>query len=89
MHKHLAATTTLLLLTLTGCATTPTTEPSPTEPTRQQVDWTKYPTDYQRIVDEETTEQDCTALQEMFDAAPNDYDLLTYIDEALRIANCY
>lgn len=56
---------------------------------RTEVDWSGLPTEYQRIIDEETAERDCVALQEMFDVAPDRADLLAYIDEALREAGCY
>ncbi|WP_137843843.1 hypothetical protein [Microbacterium sp. 2FI] len=84
-------------LFLTGCsAGTPTApaettpaETTPAEPERTTVEWDNYATEYQRIVDEETAEGDCAALQEMFDVAPDDPKLLSYIDEALTIAGCY
>lgn len=85
----------LAALLLTGCASQTPAAPSqpaestPVAPERADVDWNKLPADYQRIVDEETAEGDCTALQEMFDVAPDDAELLTYLDEALRIAGCY
>lgn len=83
----------LAVLLLTGCSSTatPTTTPTPTPtgPDRTTVDWDEYATDYQRIIDEDTAAGDCTALQESFDAAPDDPALLTYLDEAMTIAGCY
>lgn len=93
----------ILAVTLTGCTSKGTTpEPTvdtptvtetapaePTEPERTDVDWSTLPTNYQRIVDEETTAGNCDALQNMFDAAPQQTDLLKYLDEALTIADCY
>ena len=71
---------------------TPTIEATPTEeaePERTTVDWTQYPTAYQQIIDEDTAAGDCDALQTTFDAAPDDWKLLAYIDEALTLADCY
>lgn len=80
-------------LLLTGCAATaPTPDPvesTPAAPERTEVDWSQYPDDYQQIADEETEQQDCDALQDMFDVAPDDPALLSYLDEALTIAGCY
>lgn len=82
-------------LLLTGCASpaapTPTTGPSepPAAEERTKVDWSTLPADYQRIVDEDTAAGDCEALQDMFDAAPDNVDLLNYLDEALELAGCY
>lgn len=64
-----------------------TTEPEPEE--RTEVDWSQYPENYQRIIDEDTASGNCEGLQATFDAAPADVDLLTYLDEALTKADCY
>lgn len=67
-----------------------TPEPSePAEPERTTVDWSKYPAKYQQIIDEDTAAGNCEGLQTTFDAAPSDAKLLTYIDEALKLADCY
>lgn len=93
--RRLAPLALAALLVLAGCATSPdapdaTTEPTPSTTTeRTEVDWSQHPTDYQRIVDEETADKDCAALQEMFDAAPDDVALLSYLDESLELAGCY
>jgi len=80
----------LAVLALAGCAANPgTPSATPVTSTRTQVDWSGYAASYQQIIDEETAEGDCTALQDMFDVAPDDPDLLSYIDESLRIADCY
>ena len=93
MRTHALAAAAVLTLALTGCtAASPTESPEPTpKPTvaRADVNWDALPSDYQRIVDEETTARDCDALQDMFDAAPDNPTLLTYLDEALELAGCY
>jgi hypothetical protein len=87
--RNAAAGALIAALLLAGCAApTPAAEPE-APPSRAEVDWSAYPSNYQRIVDEETEEGDCEALQGMFDAAPNDPDLLGYLDEAMRLADCY
>lgn len=93
MRTKTLAASVVLALALTGCTAAPDTEPttpaSSSPPDRTEVNWGALPPDYQRIVDEETAEQDCDALQDMFDAAPTDIDLLAYLDEALELAGCY
>lgn len=89
MRTHTAAALLVAVLSLAGCTSAPATPPTPTATDRTDVDWSKYGDSYQRIVDEETDEKDCAALQEMFDAAPDDPALLNYIDEALTTADCY
>jgi len=78
------------VLLLSGCTTgaVPPT-PEPVAETRTEVDWDAYPPSYQQIADEETEQKDCEALQDMFDIAPDDPNVLRYLDEALRIADCY
>lgn len=98
MKKRILAAVGLIVL-LTGCSTPGSDNESPeprpaettetSEPQRTEVDWSNLPTEYQRIIDEETAEKDCAALQEIFDAAPDRSDLLAYIDEALQEAGCY
>lgn len=83
----------LAAVLLTGCSSTapqPDATPTP-EPTsdRATVNWDAYPPEYQRIIDEDTTAGNCQALQDTFDAAPDDVALLTYLDEALELAGCY
>lgn len=75
--------------TPTVTETAPSEPSEPSEPDRTDVDWSTLPTNYQRIVDEETTAGNCDALQDMFDTAPQQTDLLKYLDEALTIADCY
>jgi hypothetical protein len=97
MRRRTSLSVIAAALFLGGCASpsaaeptsSPTSESTPTPPTRADVDWSRYPDDYQRIIDEEMAEKDCGFLQEMFDVAPDDGQLLTYIDEALELAGCY
>jgi hypothetical protein len=99
MRRAAALLAILLLASCSGApdSQTPDETSAPDSPTsgevstpgRTEVDWSGLPTEYQRIIDEETAERDCVALQEMFDVAPDRADLLSYIDEALREADCY
>jgi hypothetical protein len=85
----------IAVITITGCTSTP--PPAPTAPTptptptveRTEVDWSTLPPEYQRLVDEDTAAGNCDGLQEMFDAAPDQVDVLNYLNEALEIAGCY
>lgn len=94
--KIRAAALIVAALALTGCASsTPTapttTAPSTPEQTRTEVDWSKYPTEAKRLIDEAEAAGDCTLLQDTFDvaAAAGFTDQMKYIDEALELAGCY
>lgn len=78
---------------LTGCSSSrPSPTPTPTAAdARSEVDWSEYPSATKRIIDEAEGTRDCGALQDMFDVADNAgfLDQMKYIDEALRLADCY
>jgi len=96
--------TTLLALTACS-APALEEEPSPTtapqENTRAEVPWQDYDASVKTRIDELTEVGDCAALQAEFDVADANDDttrartghgnaeLMTYIDEALRLAGCY
>lgn len=83
-------------------STAPSVEPEPEpEEDRHEVPWQDYDAALQPRIDDLTNTADCTALQAEFDTADanndatmartghNNVDLMTYIDEALQLANCY
>lgn len=90
---------------LTGCfASPPPVVPAePAEPTsaRADVPWDDYSADVKTRIDDATQNADCDALQKEFDTADANNDataartdhnnaaLMTYIDEALKLAGCY
>lgn len=99
------ATLVLTSTALSGCArgSDPAHTPQPTDTadSRATVDWENYPPDFQRLIDESQEQNDCDTLQGMFEAADTadnrqrertgdgNTDLMTYIDEALKLAGCY
>lgn len=95
MRRPVTVTTIALVLILTGCSAP---APQPTAPLtsapqdeRTDVDWDQYPRDAQRLIDEAEATEDCDTLQATFDVADNAgfLDQMTYIDEALKLADCY
>jgi hypothetical protein len=85
-------------------AVDPTSAGAPTEqpaPPRAAVQWEDYDAAIKTNIDELQATADCDALQEAFDTADSNNAatrdrtghsnamLMTYIDEALRLADCY
>jgi len=93
----------LALLVLSGCSGgSPQGTPAPGDqaPTRTDVPWEDYPTDLQRIIDEDEAAKDCAGLQDIFDVqdASNqsmidakghgNAKVMMYVQEALEHADC-
>jgi PBP1b-binding outer membrane lipoprotein LpoB len=97
MRRLTAAALVVVTLAISGCASTaPEQTPAPAvsatpQETRTEVDWDKYPTDAQRLIDEAQAAGDCDALQDSFDVADNAgfLDQMKYIEEAREFAGCY
>jgi len=95
MRRLTAVSLIALALILAGCSSTipPPSAPLTAEPgeERTDVDWSQYPPETQRLIDEAADAGDCDILQDMFDVADNAgfLDQMKYIDEALQAAGCY
>jgi len=104
MTKFVSAFSIAVLTLFTGCSsapTAPTATESPTAQSRAQVEWGDYAHSVKVDVDELTDIRDCGGLQAAFDIAyKNDETtrtrvghgnakLMEYIDEAMKIADCY
>lgn len=95
MRTRVVALSLVGLILLAGCSApapqAPTAQPSAPAVERAEVDWEAYSGSTKRIIDEETAEKDCIALQDMFDVADTAgfLDQMKYIDEALTLAGCY
>jgi hypothetical protein len=72
---------------------TPSPKVSVAQPVNKKpaVDWESYPPSLKQIIDEEASEKDCRALQEMFDIWINAgaTDVAKYIHDSLESAGCY
>lgn len=80
---------------------TPAEEVAEPESDRTEVPWADYEVTLQAQIDDLTAAGDCAGLQAAFDTADanndatmsrtghNNADLMTYIDESMRLAECY
>lgn len=80
-------------LLLTGCASGSSGDDEKATEKGPQVNWSKYPSSQKRLIDNAARDGKCRLLQATFDTQAGkdgaDPDLLDYIDQKLRSANCY
>lgn len=72
-------TLSLLALALAGCAAQP------------GIDWDDYAPEVKTQIEQLEADRDCDGMQEQFDLADanGSADLMTYLDKAMRDADCY